>query len=182
MKWKVEAGIPADYWFLRTLNWIYKVTVTENIRLRQSAVVRGKFGIELERSLTKEDARMTLQSFLDTAPMYNLYVLYASYDPSKERLILETELGADIFVYDAIMLAGNLLCQCFGTTEVYWDNLCDFAWLDYFEVTAITVGYEVPIAYITEEPKFPIFVLAGLGMLGLALLVTQPWKQGDWKK
>ncbi|GAJ04377.1 unnamed protein product, partial [marine sediment metagenome] len=64
----------------------------------------------------------------------------------------------------------------------YWDNMCDFAWLDYFEVTAITVGYEVPIAYISEEAKFPVFVLAGLGMLGLAVLIAQPWKQGDWKK
>ncbi len=187
MPWKVEAGIPADYWFLRTLNWIYKVTVLENIRLQYPAVVRVEFDVELEQPLAKEDARMTLQTFLDTAiEVYNLYVLYASYDPSKERLTLEIELAKDIFIYDAIKLAGNLICQCFGTLDVYWDGTCDYTWISYFEVTAITVALEkkIPIAYISEEvpSRLPLVIFAGLGMLTLAAIIAKGWKKEDWRR
>ena len=183
MKWKVEAGVPADYWFARTLDWIHKVKIREDMVLPQPAVVRVKFEVTTEVSLTREDARLSLQSFLDTASTYyNLYVLYACYDPFRGTILLDIDLYQDEAIFEAVTFAASLVSQCLGAAYVYWDNLCDFAWLDYFEVTAITVGYEVPVAYITEETKFPTFVLAGLGMLGLAVLIAQSWKQGDWKK
>ncbi|GAH97169.1 unnamed protein product [marine sediment metagenome] len=183
MKWKVEAGVPADYWFARTLDWIYKVRIREDMVLPQPAVVRVKFEVTTAVSLTREDARLSLQSFLDTASAYyNLHVLYACYDPFGGTVLLDIQLYEDEAIFETVGFAAGLVSQCLGAAYVYWDNMCDFAWLDYFEVTAITIGYEVPIAYISEEAKFPIFVLAGLGMLGLALLVTQPWKQGDFKK
>ncbi len=183
MKWKVEAGVPADYWFLRTLDWVYKVRIREDIPLSMPAVVRVKFDITTEVSLTREEARLSLQSFLDTASAYyNLHVLYACYDPFGGTILLDIQLYQDEVTFETVSFAASLVSQCLGAPYVDWDNRCDFAWLDYFEVTAITVGYEVPIAYISEETKFPIFILAGLGMLGLALLITQPWKQGNWKK
>ena len=187
MPWKAQAGIPADYWFLRTLNWVYRVKVEEHIRLQYPAVVRVEFDIELEQPLAREDARMTLQTFLDTAiDVYNLYVLYASYDPSKERLTLEIQLGIDTFVYDAVMLAGNLIAQCFGTPDVYWDGRCDYAWISYLEVTAITVALEkkIPVAYISEEmpSRLPLVIFAGLGMFTLAALIAKGWKKEDWRR
>ncbi|GAH40053.1 unnamed protein product, partial [marine sediment metagenome] len=179
----VEAGIPADYWFARTLDWIYKVTIREDMVLPQPAVVRVKFEVTTAVAMSREDGRLNLQSFLDTASAYyNLHVLHVCYDPFRGTVLLDIQLHQDEYIFETIDFAASLVSQCLGAAYVYWDNLCDFAWLEYFEATAVTAGYEVPIAYITEEPKFPVFVLAGLGMLGLALLVTHPWKQGDWKK
>ena len=109
MKWKAEAGVPADYWFARTLDWIYKVTIREDMVLPQPAVVRVEFEVTTEVSLTREDGRLALQSFLDTASAYyNLYVLYACYDPFRGTVLLDIELYEDEYIFETVTFAAGL--------------------------------------------------------------------------
>ena len=182
MNWKVEAGIPADYWFLRTLNWVRSVTIEQEIPLAQPAVIRVEFDVFPHKVLTREEAQAALQGLLDTAGLYYIYILYACYDPARETLMVEIDLPRHEIPYEAVYDVGGLAIEYFDM--IYWTNTCDFAWLDYFEQTAILADYRVPIAQITEEmhPRLLPVIFLGLGMFTIAVLAAKPWREGDWRK
>ena len=184
MNWKVEAGVRADYWFARTLGWVYSVPVQEAVPLPRPAVLRVTFDVFPVEAPTREEARTALQTFLDAAIDYNLWVLYACYEPLKERLTLELDVAMDEVPFAVITVAGGLASRHLG--QAYWENVCDFAWLAPFELTALTAALEkrIPVAYISEEmpSRLPLVILVGFGIFTIGAIAAKGWKKEDWRR
>ncbi|MBA7491170.1 hypothetical protein ES702_01715 [subsurface metagenome] len=180
MAWKIEAGLRLDYHYVFPLFWGYSIPIeipsefpsgepgpSLPWKIRTALAVRIKFehmqGVIMER----EAARKALQAFLDTYSLAtaHLGIFYALYEPLFNRLTVELVAYPGLVMGDIIEnIADKAHANGLGYCPVLPETV-DVAHVCPDEPTAIPIGYEILIAYITEEKKLDILI--GLGLAGL---------------